>query len=287
MQRIRDYLRLTKPGVLAGNVISSVGGFMLAAAGQIDWGLFFAMLTGMTLVIAAACVVNNYLDRDIDAVMERTKSRPSVASSIPGWHMVLFGSGLVIAGTIVLALWTNWLTVGIGLAGFVVYVWLYGEWSKRKSIHGTAVGAVSGALPIAGGYAAVSGRIDLGLVLVFLIMFFWQFPAFYSIAIYLRDQYAKAKVPVMSVVKGVQSTTLQIAIYSVLFMLSVLSLTLLGYAGGLFALVMVSVSLCWVTLALVGLKAADPEAWARQMFKFGLLMLMLLTFMLSVDFILP
>lgn len=282
ISRVRDYLRLTKPGVLAGNVLSSVGGFMLASAGGVNWWLFVAMLAGMTLVIAAACVINNYYDRDIDSVMERTKDRPSVVSNIPGWHMVLFGLILLLMGALVLSIWTNWLTVGIGLAGFVVYVWLYGEWTKRQSVHGTAVGAISGALPIAGGYAAVSAQIDAGLVILFLIMFFWQFPAFYSISIYLRNQYAKAKVPVMSVVVGVKATIWQIISYTVLFAASALALAWWGYTGVAYVIVMGVVSLGWFFLALSGLRSVNPEAWARQMFKYGLVTMVVLTLTLTL-----
>lgn len=284
---LRDYIKLTKPGVLAGNAITALAGFFLAAAGDMNWLTFAAMAVGITLVIAAACVINNYLDRDIDSVMERTKNRPSVQGNIPGWHMVALGTTLLVVGTVLLILWTTWLTAAIGIVGFVTYVWLYGAWSKRQSVHGTAVGAISGALPIAGGYAAVAGQFDIGLVIVFLILFFWQFPEFYSISIYRRREYAKAKVPLMSVVHGVRSTTIQIFIYTILYVISTLLLTVFDYTGFVYAAVMAVVGGYWIYLAYVGLGAKDPEAWSRRMFKFSMYTILILCLMLSVGPLLP
>ena len=287
LETLRAYYQLTKPGVLYGNVLTAVAGFFLAAAGQVDWWLFVAMLSGMTLVVAGACALNNYLDRDIDSVMERTKSRPSVTGAVSPRGMMIFSWTLFIVGTLILALWTNWLTVAIGITGFVTYVWLYGAWTKRTSIHGTAVGAVSGALPIAGGYAAVSGGIDVGLIIVFLILFFWQFPEFYSIAIYRRKEYAKAKVPVMSVVKGVRSTTIQIFVYTLLYVVSTLLLTVYGYTGWLYFTVMLLMGIYWLWIGYQGLRTQQPEAWARRMFKFSMITILVLCLMLSVGPLLP
>lgn len=286
-EKLRAYYQLTKPGVLYGNVLTGAAGFLLAAAGHIDWWLFAAAIIGMTLVIAAACVINNYLDRDIDSVMERTKSRPSVTGVIPGSHMVTYGIVLFILGVAILYLWTNWLVVAIGIIGFVTYVWLYGALSKRRSIHGTLVGSISGAMPIAGGYAAVSGQIDAGLIIVFLILFFWQFPEFYSIAIYRRKEYAAAHVPVMSVIKGVRSTIVQIYVYTVLYVASTLLLTVFGYTGFVYLIVMAVAGGYWLWLAGKGLSAKKPEVWARQMFRFSMYTILLLCVMLAAGPLLP
>lgn len=287
LETAKAYYRLTKPGVLYGNVLTAVAGFFLAASGTVDWGLFVAMLTGMTLVVGGACALNNYLDRDIDSVMERTKSRPSVTGAVSPTGMVVFAWLLFIVGTVILAIGTNWLTVAIGTIGFITYVWLYGAWTKRQSIHGTAVGAISGALPIAGGYAAVSNQVDAGLIIVFLILFFWQFPEFYSIAIYRRKEYAKAKIPVMSVVKGIRSTTIQIFIYTILYVVSTLLLTVYGYTGWTYFVVMLLTGLYWLWIGYEGLHAKQPEAWARRMFKFSMVTILVLCVMLSVGPLLP
>ncbi len=287
MATMKDYYRLTKPGVLYGNVLTAAAGFLLAAAGHVDWWLFLATVGGMTLVIASACVINNYLDQDIDRMMERTKSRPSVIGAVKNSHMIIYGGLLGVTGITILYIWTNLLVVSIGLIGFVTYVWLYGALSKRRSIHGTLVGSISGAMPIAGGYAAVSGQVDAGLIIVFLILFFWQFPEFYSIAIYRRKEYAAAKIPVMPVVKGVRSTTIQIYVYTILYVLSTLSLTFVAYTGLVYFLVMAVFGMYWVWLAGIGLTTKAPDAWARKMFKFSMITILVLCLMLAVGPLLP
>lgn len=286
-QKLNAYYQLTKPGVLYGNVLTAAAGFLLAAAGHIDWLLFFATILGITLVIAAACVINNLLDQDIDKLMERTKSRPSATGLISDGNMAFYGIVLFVLGIFVLYLWTNWLVITIGVAGFVTYVWLYGALSKRRSIHGTLVGSISGAMPIAGGYAAVSGQVDPGLIIAFLILFFWQFPEFYSIAIYRRKEYAAADVPVMPVVVGVRSTITQIYIYTVLYVLSTLALFVYGYVGGVYLVVMLVAGAYWIRLASEGLTIAYPELWARRMFKVSMWTILLLCVMLAIGPLLP
>lgn len=285
--KLNAYYQLTKPGVLYGNVLTAAAGFFLAAAGDVDWWLFFATIMGMTLVIASACVINNYLDRDIDSKMERTKKRPSVTGSVPPRNIAIYGTILGIFGFIALALWTNWLVVLIGALGWIIYVWLYGALSKRRSIHGTLVGSISGAMPIAGGYAAVSGAVDAGLIIVFLILFFWQFPEFYSIAIYRRKEYAAANVPVMTVVKGVKSTTWQIFVYTVLYVISTLALSVYGYTGATYFIIMALLGGYWIYLAYQGFGHRTPEKWARQMFKVSMWTILILCLMLSIGPLLP
>jgi len=287
MERINTYYQLTKPGVLYGNVLTAVAGFFLAAAGSIDWAVFIAMLVGQTLVIASACVMNNYLDQDIDKIMKRTKKRPSVTGAVGDLQMRVFSAVLGIVGLIILIIGTNWLVVTIGILGWVTYVWLYGALSKRKSIHGTLVGSISGAMPIAGGYAAVAGTVDLGLIIVFLILFFWQFPEFYSIAVYRKKEYKAAGIPVMTVVKGNNLTIIQIFIYTILYVLSTLALTIAGYTGWIYFLIMLLSGLYWIWLGFQGLKAKDQETWARQMFRFSMIAILLLCVMLSVGPLLP
>lgn len=249
--------------------------------------LFAAAIVGTTLIIASACVLNNYLDRDIDSKMERTKSRPSVQGLMPGRNMVLFSAVLGLAGTAILALWVNWLVVILGIIGFVVYVWLYGAWSKRQSVHGTLVGSISGAMPIIAGYCSVSGHIDTAAVLVFLAIFFWQMPEFYSIAIYRRKEYRAAKVPIISVVKGVEHTKREIVIYTVLFAVATLLLTPLGYTGWVYFAAMAALNLYWLYQAAQGLTAADSDTWARRNFHFSLIILLAYSTLIAVGPLLP
>lgn len=286
---IREYYQLTKPGVLYGNVLTGVAGFLLAAGyfRTFPFWLFGATIVGMTLVIAAACVLNNVLDQDIDRIMERTKSRGVASGKVPSLHATILSTVLLILGMAILVLGTNWWVVAIGAVGFVVYVWLYGALSKRRSVHGTLVGSISGAMPILAGYVAIADRLDTAAVLLFLMLFFWQFPEFYSIAIYRRKEYAAAHIPVMSVVRGVQHTKRQILAYTALFVVSTLLLSVLGYTGWLYFIVMAAAGIYWLKLAIDGQATKNSDAWARRMFHWSLLILLLLCAMLSVGSLLP
>lgn len=290
MSKLRAYYQLVKPGVMYGNVLTGVAGYLFAAGhfGRFDWIEFIATIVGMTLVVSAACVLNNYLDQDIDQIMQRTKKRPSVTGEVSGAAMVTYSIVLLVLGTLALALWTNWLVVAIGLLGFVIYVWLYGALSKRKSLHGTLVGSISGAMPIAGGYAAVSGSVDIGLIMVFLILFFWQFPEFYSISIYRRTEYKAAKIPVISVVRGVPTTIRWILANTIAYVACTLALTPLGYTGWVYFLIMAYAGFLWIRTGVVGLSTKKPEEWARkQMFRQAMYQILLLCAMLSIGPLLP
>lgn len=284
---LKTYFSLTKPGVLFGNVITSVAGFLLASRNHFDLALFLAMLIGMTLVIASACVLNNYFDRDIDSIMERTKNRAIARGAIRGRNAVIFSLVLGILGMVILVIYTNLLTAGIALFGFVDYVWLYGMFSKRMSVHGTLVGSISGAIPILAGYTAVTNTIDMGAVLVFLVLFFWQLPEFYSIAIYRRDEYKAAGVPVVSVVNGVKNTQVQILFYTLALIISAALLSAFGYTGTIYLLVMLIIGGYWLWLAINGLSEHDVNQWARKMFRFSLIFLLVFSLMLSINMVLP
>ena len=283
------YYSLTKPGVLYGNVLTAAAGFLLAAGivRQFDTVLFLATIIGTTLVIAAACVLNNVLDRDIDDRMERTKKRATVSGSVSAKGAVIFSIVLFVLGNAILIGWTNWLVVATGLAGFFTYVVLYGMLSKRMSVHGTLVGSISGAAPIFAGYVAVTGAVDAAAILAFLAIFFWQMPEFYSIAVYRRDEYARAGVPVITVVHGIPAAKVQIFIYAIAFALSAVALTLLNYTGWIYAAVMGVLGIWWVVIGAQGFRAKDDNAWARKMFRFSLVIIMAYSLMISIGALLP
>jgi len=284
---IKQYYSLTKPGVLYGNALTVAAGYFLAAQGNINIWLFFSVFIGSSLIIAAACVLNNYLDQDIDAIMERTKERALVAGKIKGYQAVIFSISLGVIGLGVLIAFTNTLVVILGIVGFITYVVLYGMLSKRLSTHGTLVGSISGAIPILAGYCAASGVIDAGAVLVFIILFAWQFPEFYSISIYRLKEYEAAHIPVLPAIKGIKRTKIEIFIYTIVFVLSSLLLTPFGYTGIIYFIVMSGLGVYWLWLALKGFSASDSDRWARQMFGFSMIIILGLCVMLSVGPVLP
>lgn len=142
---LKPYVSITKPGIIFGNLISVAGGFFLASQGSVDGVLFLATVIGIALVIASGCVFNNYIDRDIDRLMERTQGRVTVQGLISPGITLAYGSVLGIAGFLILWFGTNALATLFALLGFFVYVGLYSLYLKRHSVYGTLVGSLSGA----------------------------------------------------------------------------------------------------------------------------------------------
>lgn len=281
------YYSLAKPGVLYGNVMTAAAGFLFASPAYIDWFLFLAVCLGTTLVIGSACVLNNVLDRDIDSVMERTKKRATVTGGVQARNAVIYSVVLGVTGMTMLVLWTNLLVVSVGLFGYLAYVVLYGMLSKRMTLHGTLVGSISGAAPILGGYVGASNALDAGAVIVFLILFFWQLPAFYSISIYRHSEYSKAGVPVISVIRGISNTTVQILGYTLAFVAVSLLPQAFGYVGWSYTIVMGTLGIGWIIMAVAGLKTANPQKWARLMFRCALVIMTSISLMLSIGPRLP
>lgn len=281
-ETLAAYYRLTKPGIVYGNALAAIAGYFFGALGQPMWTTFFAMLIGICAVMASACVYNNVMDRDIDARMDRTKGRAVVTGAISSRRALLFATILLIIGTAVLALGTNLLTVLVALTGHVAYVLLYGV-AKRRTVHGTLVGTISGSTPPVIGYVAASGQLDVVAVLLFLVLVMWQMPHFYAIAIFRRDDYARAGIPVLSVVKGLDSTRRQIIAYVVLFVLSCAMLGLFGGLSLLGTLVLILVGTYWLYLCVTPASTEQMNSWARRQFGWSLSVLLVLCIVLSVD----
>ncbi len=283
---IKTYYALTKPGIIYGNAVTAIGGFLLASKQQVNLGLLIATIAGTSLVIASGCVYNNYLDRGIDAKMARTKKRALVQGMITTRSALLYATALGLVGFLVLGLYTNTLTTWLGLAALVVYVVFYGI-GKRRSVHGTLIGSVAGAAPPVASYTAVTGRLDSGALLLFLILVCWQMPHFYAIAIYRLKDYKAAGLPVWPIKKGLKSTKIQMTLYIVAFMVATTMLSVFGYTGYTYLVVMLGLSLTWLWLGFQGFRVIDDRAWARKMFLFSLLVIVLLSLMWSIDGILP
>lgn len=287
LMKTRALYRLTKPGVTYGNLITTIAGYLFAADGHIDWTTFIMLTFGTWFVIASACVINNYLDQDIDAVMTRTKKRPLLTGEVTPRQALILGALLGIGGTALLSIFTNYWVVGAGILGWIVYVWLYGALGKRKSVHGTLVGAVSGAVPILAGWLAVYPGLDVVGILLFLVIFFWQMPEFYAISIFRKDEYAKAKVPVSAVVRGVPATVRQIVAYTVLTVASTLALVISLLTSWTMLIVLSVVCARWLYVAGQGLFAKDAAVWAKKEFHFALIFLVVFCVVISLNPYLP
>ncbi|BDH46827.1 protoheme IX farnesyltransferase [Salmonella enterica subsp. enterica serovar Choleraesuis] len=284
---IKQYLQVTKPGIIFGNLISVIGGFLLASKGQIDYPLFLYTLAGVSLVVASGCVYNNVIDRDIDRKMERTKNRVLVRGLISPNVTLVYATGLGIAGFLTLWFGANPLAMWLGVMGFVVYVGVYSLYMKRKSVYGTLIGSLSGAAPPVIGYCAVTGEFDTGALILLAIFSLWQMPHSYAIAIFRFKDYQAANIPVLPVVKGISVAKNHITLYIIAFMVATLMLSLGGYAGYKYLVVAAAVSVWWLGMALSGYKTENDKVWARKLFVFSIVAITSLSVMMSVDFMVP
>ena len=283
---IKAYYALTKPGIIYGNALTTIGGFVLAAKLHLDLWLLFGALIGISLVIASGCVFNNYIDRGIDGKMERTKNRSLVTNSIPARHALIFGTFLGLAGFTILYLYTNFLATIVALVGFFVYVVVY-SYFKRHSVFGTIVGSVAGAVPPIVGYVSAKNELDAGALILFLILALWQMPHFYSIAIYRLEDYRTAGIPVMPVKKGILVTKINIVGYIVGFIIALGGLTMQGYTSLIFLTIMGLLGLVWLGLGLKGFaQNNNDKPWARKMFFVSLIVITMLPIAIIIDLVL-
>lgn len=282
MHQIKNYYHLAKPGIIYGNLFTAVAGFLFASEGHIDGLRLIALAAGIAGVIGAACVLNNIIDRGIDKKMVRTKKRALVTGDISVPAAIICAVTLGVIGFWLLVMYTNLLTVALGAAALFLYVVVYGI-AKRKTVYGTLIGAIPGAIPPVAGYIAVTNQLDGAAWLLFFILLAWQMPHFYAIAIYRRDDYKAADIPVWPLKKGIESTKLQMLAFIICFIALTMLLTALGYTGVGFAVVMLLMGFLWVRKARQGARTKDDNAWARGMFVFSLKVLLVFCFLLAVD----
>ena len=280
---IKKYYYLTKPGIIRGNLIPAIAGFCLASARQsFDILLLIETLIGISLVIACGCVLNNIIDISIDSKMKRTKQRALVTGDISIEDAFIYATILGILGLGVLAEFTNLVTVSVGILGLIFYVIVYG-YAKRKTVHGTLVGSISGALPPVAGYLAVSGQVDSAALILFIILVCWQMPHFYAISLYRLKEYKNAGLPVLPIVHGTHNTKIQILAYIVAFIAASYSLYAYGYTNIWYLLVALILGGVWLYFGLKGFKNTNVNTWAKMMFRLSLIVLTVLCIAISLS----
>lgn len=281
MNIIKIYIQLTKPGIIMGNTITAAAGFLLASKNSFNPWLFLSALGGLALIVAAGCVLNNYLDRDADKKMARTQHRALAKGEVSVRSALIYAIVLLIAGSC-LTLFANVLTWLIAFTGFVLYVFFY-SYLKYRTVYGTEIGSIAGAVPPVVGYTAVTAHLDGGAFLIFLIIALWQMPHFFAIALYRSREYAAASIPVLPLVKGVIATKIRMVLYTLAFIASTFLLTFFGYTGYMYLAVASILGLTWLALCIQGFKALSTEKWAHKMFRYSLVVVTLLCLMISID----
>lgn len=284
---LRNYWSVTKPGIIFGNMISVLGGFFLASRGSVDIALLISTVTGISLVIASACVLNNCLDRDLDRVMVRTRDRVLAKGLMMPKTAVIYAFVLCLGGVMLLHATTNLLCISLVLTGFAIYVVVYSLYLKRHSVYAPVIGSLAGATPPLAGYCAVSNHFDMGAVILLSIFSIWQIPHFYSIAIFRLDDYAAAAIPVFPVKHGIVAAKKQIIGCILAFIVATTMLTFDGYTGYRYLAVALATGMVWLSVAWRAYRASDDQRWARTLFACSVLNIFILSVMMSIDFAMP
>ena len=281
---LKKYLFLTKPGILFGNFITTLGGFFLAAQGSIDILLLLLTLLGTTLVVASGCVVNNVIDQDIDTKMQRTQNRALVKKTISPTVALIYALVLGVIGFSILWFGVNGYAFLFAMIGFIVYVGFYSLWTKRTSIHQTVIGSISGASPPVIGYTAVTHQFDVAALLLFLAYALWQMPHSWAIAIYRFDDYKNAGIPILPVARSIYRTKIECVIYILLFAAVLNGLYCFGYTNIFFLITFNALTAYWLYLSIIGFKADNDQLWAKRFFLYSVILITLLSLSFSFTY---
>jgi protoheme IX farnesyltransferase len=283
----RQYWSLTKPRVVALIVFTAVIGMFLAVPGLPPWREALFGTLGIWLAASSAAAINQLLDSRIDAQMARTSWRPLVSGTLTPRQALLFALVLAALSMTVLVLWVNPLTALLTFFALIGYAVIYTVYLKRATPQNIVIGGIAGAAPPALGWAAVTGQLHPHALLLVLIIFVWTPPHFWALAIFRRDDYARAMVPMLPVTHGVQYTRWQILFYTVLLVLVTIlpwatGMSGLFYLGGALVLGVVFLWYAW--------RLMDPpdELYAMRVFNYSIVYLMaLFAFLLLDHWLLP
>ena len=282
---VRDLIALTKPAIMSLLLLTALGGMFLAERGVPPFGLLAATLIGGAAASGGAASLNHYFDRDLDERMRRTRTRPLPAHRVSNGIAIWWGIGLNAVAFVVLAAFTNLLAAALAIGGTVFYILVYTIWLKRTTAQNIVIGGAAGAIPPLVGWAAITGSLDLSAWLLFAIVFFWTPAHFWALALLIRDDYERAGVPMLPVVRGDEATTWNILAYAT----SLLPLTLLLFiASGLgyvylAAAIVLGALFIGYAFRLLRSGAAGRRAMARAVYLYSLLYLALLFVAIMVD----
>jgi heme o synthase len=274
---LKKYLFLTKPGILFGNFVTTLGGYFVATQGSVDFLLLLLTLLGTTLVVASGCVVNNVIDQDIDHKMQRTRNRALVKKTISPTVALVFALVLGVLGFSILWFEVNAYAFLFAVIGFVVYVFFYSLWTKRTTIHQTVVGSLSGASPPVIGYTAVSGQFDVAALLIFIGYALWQMPHSWGIAVYRYDDYKNAGIPILPVARSIQRTKIESLVYVVLFTIVMNALYIFGYTNWMYLVILNALCIYWFYIGILGFKAENDQVWAKKFFLFSVTLITIIS----------
>ncbi len=277
-----DYVKLTKPRIAALLVFTSVSALVVASGGVFSISAMAGTIIGGWLAAAGASVLNQYIERDLDTMMTRTRSRPLPSGRIPPVNALVFGLGLLMWSALVFIVLVNALAAALALIGAAYYVGVYTLLLKRNTVLNVVIGGGAGAFPVLVGWSAATGTLGIGALLLFTIVFFWTPPHSWALALLIKDDYERGSIPMMPVIRGTHTTTVYIYWYT----LHLITLTLIVYGVGVLGeLYLVSAiglggGLLWYTVRLM---RAYTKERARELYKYSSLYLLLLFLAMMLD----
>ncbi len=280
--RVGDFIALLKPRVMSLVVFTGFGGLWLAP-GVESMNPVLALIAMLCLAInaGAAGAINMWFDRDIDAVMNRTRGRPIPMGRVDEAEALAFGITLSLFSVMLMGLALNWVAAGLLAFANLFYVFVYTMWLKRRTPQNIVIGGAAGAFPPMIGWAAVTGYLTIEPIILFLIIFFWTPPHFWALSLYANEDYKRAKIPMMAAVHGLKATKIQMVLYT----LVLFPLTLLPYflhmAGPLY-LVLASLLSGFFVLTAVSVYRSDDLKKARLMFGYSVFYLFALFLALMI-----
>ncbi len=285
-QTASAYVALTKPRIIVLLLVTTVPAMMLAQGGLPSPWLLLATLAGGTVAAGSANAINCYLDRDIDEVMRRTRSRPLPAHEIDPERALAFGFVLGVVSYLFLSIAVNVLSATLALSAIAFYVFVYTMWLKRTSSQNIVIGGAAGAVPALVGWAAVTGTVAPPAWVLFAIVFVWTPPHFWALAMRYAGDYAAAGVPMLPVVRGSEETRRQILLYSLALFGTTLLLVPVARMGAVYASTAIVLGGVFVWRALRLWRDGTPAASVR-MFRFSIVYLGLLFAAVAADTVLP
>ena len=276
-----DFFTLLKPRVMSLVVFTGAIG-LIVADGSLHPVLACVAVLCIALGAGAAGCINMWYERDIDAVMRRTRHRPIPSGRIAPASALEFGTTLAVASVMIMGVAVNWVAAGLLLLAITFYVFVYTVWLKRRTPWNIVIGGAAGAFPPMIGWAAVTGDVSPVPIALFGIIFMWTPPHFWSLALYRSDDYRAAGIPMLPVTSGAEATRWQILIYSIIMVPVSVAPWFLGASGALYAIGAGILSAIFVAGA-VAVLVRRNDASARWMFRYSVLYLALLFALLAVD----
>jgi protoheme IX farnesyltransferase len=281
--RVLDYVSLTKPRIIVLLLVTTITTMIVAAGGAgLPAALAAYTLLGGALAAGAANAINCYWDRDIDAVMRRTRGRPVPAGRVAPRRALGFGVVLAAVSVVVLGVAVNWLSALLALSGIVFYVGVYTVWLKRSTPQNIVIGGAAGAIPPLVGWAAVTNHVGLPALLLFAIIFLWTPPHFWALALNREEDYRAAGVPMLPVVRGTAETLRQMLLYTVALVAATLVLAALGVLGRVYLVAAVALAIPWLWL-MARLARRTTAGAARALFAYSIAYLGLLFAAMALD----